>query len=167
MEEKLICNNKFKLMHHTIGLPIVLKDLPQEIIFEENTLILRPEFHVSLVCIGEIIKKHNIVIPDFEDTIINDFCEFSQNNDVSIISYTNEFKFVERDDRKAIITMCKVSNLNEFFDLINKKYLLNIEYSPTHITLYTPLSKLGIFLTDSNDIKNLTKPISNPIGRLL
>jgi hypothetical protein len=166
MEEKLIYDNKFKFRYHTIGLPVVLEDLPREIIFEENTLVLRPEFHVSLVCIGEIIKKHNITIPGFEDIIINDFCEFSQNNNINI-TYTNEFKFAERDDLKAIITMCKISNLNNFFDLINKKYLLSIEYPPTHITLYTPLSKLGIFLTDSSDINNLTKPISNPIGRLL
>ena len=60
--------------------------------------------------------------------------------------------------------MCKISNLNEFFEILNRKYGLDIEYPPTHVTLYTLESKPGIFLTDASDIKNLTKPISNPIS---
>ena len=50
---------------------------------------------------------------------------------------------------------------------MNKKYELNIEYPPTHVTLYKLPGKLGIFLTDKSDIKNLTRPIQNPIGHLL
>jgi hypothetical protein len=60
--------------------------------------------------------------------------------------------------------MCKISNLSEFFESINKKYGLSIEYPPTHVTLYVLPSKMGIFLTDSNDIQKLTEPIINPIG---
>jgi hypothetical protein len=62
---------------------------------------------------------------------------------------------------------CNVSNLDKFFELINKKYGLNIEYPPAHVTLYTLKDKLGIFLTDNDDIKKLTKLIPNPIGHLL
>jgi len=154
MDKKLICNNKFEFVHHTIGLPVSLSNLPNEIIFEDNVFLLRSEHHVSLVCIGEIIKKYNITIINLEDKIINDFCEFSQINNISPVYYTNEFKFVARDDLRSI-------------DLINKKYNLSIEYPPTHVTLYTLESKLGIYLTDSNDIKNLTIPIPNPIGHSL
>lgn len=166
MEIKFICDNKYEFVHQTIGLPIKLENLPIEIIIKDNTLVLQPAFHVSLVCIGEIIKKHNITIYDFENKIINDFCEFSNTNEIKVLNF-NDFKFVERDDLKSVIAMCEISNLNKFFDLINKKYKLNIEYPPTHVTLYILPSKHGIFLTDSNDIKNLTAPIDNPIGHLL
>jgi hypothetical protein len=167
MEIKLICNNKFQFAYDTIGLPVFLKNLPKEIVFQGDTLLLKSDFHVSLVCIGEIIKKHNITISDFKNKIINDFCEFSETSNIDKISFTNNFKFATRDDLKSIIVMCKVPNLDKFFDLMNKKYSLNIEYPPTHVTLYTPLSKTGIFLIDSNDIKNLTVPIENPIDHLL
>ena len=166
MEIKLICDNKYEFVYQTIGLPIKLENLPSEVITQENTLVLQPSFHVSLVCIGEIIKKHNITIPNFEENIINDFCEFSNINDIKILQF-NDFKFAVRDDLKSVIVMCEISNLNKFFDLINKKYGLNIEYPPTHVTLYVLPNKFGIFLTDSNDIKNLTTPINNPTGRLL
>jgi hypothetical protein len=58
--------------------------------------------------------------------------------------------------------MCDISNLNNFFDLINKKYDLQIEYQPTHVTLYTLQPNKGIFLADSGDIEKLSKPITNP-----
>jgi hypothetical protein len=164
METKSICGNKFPFEYHTISLPVSLENLPNKITFEGNDFLINPFLHVSLVCIGEIIKKHNVLIPDFEIGVINNFCEFSQNNNISVIEYTDDFKFVARDDLKSIIVMCRVPNLDKFFDLINKKYGLEIEYPPTHITLYTLPSKLGIFLTDKGDIVQLTKIIPNPIG---
>ncbi len=64
--------------------------------------------------------------------------------------------------------MCEVSNLNKFFDLMNKKYGLNIKYPSPHATLYNVLKgKSGIYLMDSDDIKNFTVPIPNPIGHPL
>jgi len=164
MDKELICGGKFVFGHETISLLVSLKDLPKEIVFEGNTLLVNDFLHVSLICIGKIIEKYNIQVTNFKDEIIKDFCEFSNENNIEPISYTNDFKFVEKEDKKTIVAMCKVPNLNKFFELINKKYKLNIEYPPTHVTLYKQPGKLGIFLTDTIDIKNLTKPISNPIG---
>jgi hypothetical protein len=168
MDKKLICENKFQfnIKNKVIGLPIKLENLPKELIVEGNTLVLKEVFHVSLVCIGKIIEKYNVSLPNFEDGIINDFCEYCRKNELKVLEY-GDFKFVEENDLKSIVVMCEISNLNKFFDLLNKKYGLSIEYPPTHSTLYTLPNKLGIFLTDTNDIKNLTKPIPNPIGRLL
>lgn len=167
MDRELICGGKFVFGHETISLSVFLKDLPKKIIFRENTFLINDFLHVSLVCIGKIIEKYNVQIPDFKDKIIKDFCEFSCKNDIKPVLYTNDYKFVEKDDKKTIVVMCKVSNLDKFFEMINKKYGLEIEYPPTHVTLYKLPGKLGIFLTDVNDIKNLTKSILNPIGHSL
>ncbi len=168
MDKKLICENKFQfnIKNKVIGLPIKLENLPSKLVIEGNTLVLKEVFHVSLVCIGKIIEKYNVSIPDFENKIINDFCEFSKTNEIKVLEYC-DFKFVTELDQKTIVVMCKISNLDKFFKTINNKYELNIEYPPTHSTLYTLPGKSGIFLTNANDIKNLTKPIPNPIDHLL
>lgn len=167
MDEKLICGGKFKYGHKAIALPVELKDLPSNLTIEDTNFVLKSSFHVSLVCVGEIIRKHNISIPDFENQVINDFCEFVRNNTVNFESYLNDFKFCAKDDKKAIIILCKIKNLGKFFDFINHKYKLNIEHPPTHVTLYTLPSRNGIFLTDVSDLKDFTKSISNPLGYLL
>lgn len=167
MERKFICeNNKYTISAtNTIVLPVLLENLPNQIIIDGDKLLLKSSFHVSLVCINEIIRKHNISILDFKDSVVKDFCNFVGENDINLLSYSNDFKFAEENDLKTVVVMCKVSNLDKFFEIINKKYGLEIEYPPTHVTLYA--LTIGIFLTDVSDIKNLTKPIPNPIGYIL
>ncbi len=160
---KFICNNKYEFQNNSIGLPVEIQNLPGQLLIEGNTLVAKNSFHVSLVCIEQIMEKYNVSIFDFEDKVISDFCEFEKNNDVKIIKY-KDFKFVSKNDKKSVVVMCEVSNLYKFFKIINEKYKLDIEYPPTHVTLYTLEGKPGIFLTDASDIKNLTKPISNPIS---
>jgi len=151
----------------TILLPVSLENLPDLVTIDGNELLLKSHFHVSLVCIKEIIRKHKVSIPDFKDLVVRDFCDFVAVNGINLLNYLEEFKFVVENDLKTIIVRCNVSNLEKFFETINKKYGLKVEYPPTHVTLYTLESKPGIFLTDLNDIKNLTKPILDPIGHAL
>jgi hypothetical protein len=162
-----VCGNKYGISaNNTIVLPVSLENLPNEIMIYGNKLVLKPSFHISLVCINKIIEKYNVSDPGFRDSVLKDFCEFVGKNDVSLLNFNEEFKFAEENELKTVVVLCKVSNLDKFFENINKKYGLNVEYPPTHVTLYSIDGK-GIFLTDSSDIKNLTKPIPNPTGRKL
>lgn len=169
MERPFICGEEKYTISKlgTIGLPVSIENLPNEINVNGNKLFLKPSFHVSLVCIGQIVKKRNISVPNFRDVILEEFCNFTRTNEINFINYSEDFKYAKEDNLKTVVVMCNVSNLDKFFDLINKKYGLNLEYPPTHVTLYAHDGKTGIFLTDFADLKNLTKPIPNSIGHLL
>ena len=168
MKNEFICGDRYTISpSNTIALSVPLDNLPSELVISGNRLVLKSSFHVSLVCIKEIIRKHNISIPNFRDEVIKDFCDFVKTNDISLLNYINDFRFAEEDDLKTVVVMCEVSNLNKLFEILNTKYGLKIEYPPTHVTLYKLEGKIGIFLTDANDIKSLTKPIPNPIGHPL
>ena len=168
MDRPFICGgNKYTISAtNTIGMPVSLSNLPSEVVVNGKKLFLKPSFHVSLVCINEIIKKHNVSVQGFRDSVVKDFCEFIAVNDIQVTQY-EDFKYAEEGELKTVIVTCGVSNLPKFFELLNQKYELDVEYPPTHVTLYAHDGKTGIFITDSNDIKNLTQSISNPIGRSL
>lgn len=162
--DKFICGNRYMLAgqrEDTIILPVSFSDFPSKIEINGYELLLKTEFHVSLVCIGKIIEKHKVTIPNFIDKIVQDFCEFTKSNAVGVLRYRNEFLFASESDLRSVVIMCDVSNLSKFFDLMNDKYGLNVKPPPTHVTLYT-LTGLGIFLTDSEDVENLTVAIENP-----
>ena len=114
------------------------------------------------MAIGKIIEKNQIEIPDFIEKIVNDFCEFLQGNSIDLLNFKDVFRFVSENERRAVIVMCNISNLDKFFEKINNKYNLELECPPTHATLYTLKLDEGIFLTDANDIEDLTKIITNP-----
>jgi hypothetical protein len=168
MSKEYICNsNKYKIggpKLDTINLPISVNKLPQKIIIGGYDLTLKSKFHVSLVCVGKIIEKNKISIPDFLNRVMDDFCSYTKNNDIDFLRYHDEFRFVSQSERRAIIAMCDISNLQEFFDLINKKYNLNVEYQPTHVTIYTLQPEIGIFITNKEDLNKLTKIIPRPAG---
>jgi hypothetical protein len=168
MERLFICGgSKYTISAtDTIGLPVFLESLPTEVNIDGNKLFLKSSFHVSLVCINEIIKKYKVTVPDFKDSVVKDFCEFTAINDIQVLKY-NGFRYSEQGNLKTVIVECEVLNLSKFFEILNQKYGLRIEYPPTHVTLYAHDGKSGIFTTDAEDIKNLTKPIQNPIGKNL
>src|SRR3989344_2773066 len=155
METQIICGNKYWLSNQTIGLAVSFKNLPEEIKVQGETFFFPTPFHVSLVYIGKIIQKYDISIPNFENKIVNDFCDFTKANNIEITSLSDEYRLVSRDGiNKTVVIMCEVSNLNKFFDFLNKKYSLNVKYLPTHITLYNTIKgKSGIYLLDSDDLK--------------
>lgn len=167
MAKRFICNGeKYEVggpKEDTIGLPVAFSGLPQTIEVEGYVLNLKTAFHVSLVCIGKIVEKHNLADPELVSKIVTDFCEFIQHTSVDLVRYREEFKFASEAELRAVVVMCDISNLDKFFDLINKKYSLNLEYPPTHATLYTLQPDVGIFLTDNDDINRLTKSIEAPV----
>lgn len=165
MPKILDINDKCNLggtKNDTIGMPVNFSGLPQEIEIAGERLYRRSSFHVSLVCIGQIIEKYQVVIPDFINKVAADFRRFSRENNISFLGCRDEFRFARQDKLSSVIVMCDISNLNKFFDLLNRKYSLNVSYQPTHITLYTRQPDKGIYLTDEDDLNKFTKLIRNP-----
>lgn len=159
-----ICdNNKYTFNDKslTISLPVSNFNLPNKIKLEENDLCLKSNFHITLVPIGKIIEKNNLKIENLSNFILKDFCDFISFNSIDLIEYSNEYRFVQEKDLRTIVVMCKVSNLDKFFKLINQKYNINIETPPTHVTLYTLYDKLGIFILDNDDLYLKTKIIND------
>lgn len=162
-DAKFICGGEtYAFGKQTIFLPVSFPNLPPTVDVEGQTLVVKPTFHVSLVCIGKIAEKYRVTIPDFENSVIKEFCEFTKEHDVSVAKFRDEWKFAREGEKRAVVEMCDVPNLDKFFNLLNTKFNLAVPYPPTHATIYTLQPNVGIFITDEEDIKNLTKPILPP-----
>ena len=103
MSKKYICNGeKYELGGTTgdiIGLPLSFKNMPQSIEVNGDKLFIRNAFHVSLVCIGKIVEKYNIQIPDFVNKVVADFCDFVQDNPIELTCYRDEFRFAQEKEQ--------------------------------------------------------------------
>jgi hypothetical protein len=151
----------------TICIPVHPEGLPEKIQVQGLDLYLPNPFHVSLVYIGQLIEKYDINIPNFKDKVVDDFCDFIRTNPMSITRYKNdEYRLASRGgDKTTVVVMCEVSNLNQFFDLLNHRYGLGLKYPAPHVTLYNTLKgQPGMYLLDKDDLRNFTVPIENPLG---
>jgi hypothetical protein len=165
MLDKYICGSKkYTIGNGTIALPVIFNALPKSLMINDCLMYLVGSFHISLVCLNEIIKKNKVSTYDFKNLVINDFCEYTKNNDVSSTNNYGEFRIVSEVNRKSLILMVEVTGLNDFFKIINDKYNLRIESQPTHVTLYASQPDSGIFITNSDDINSKTLVIDNPLA---
>jgi len=160
MESKsYICEgNKFAYSKGYIGLPVVINDLPQVIEIEGVRLQRKNSFHVSLVCVKVILAKKS----DVEQVVLDEFCRFANINDISFIRYTGEFRLAEHEDRRSLVALCEVSNLNEFLESLSIKLGIDIPHQPTHVTLFTLQPEMGIGINSPTDMEVKSTEIAMP-----
>jgi hypothetical protein len=70
---------------YTIGLPVILNDLPKTVSVEGHTLFLKNSFHASLVCIDRIAKQQGVSAENFSKNVTDDFCEFVRIHPIQLI----------------------------------------------------------------------------------
>lgn len=148
-----------------IHLPVDVdaSSLPKEILLDSDTLLLKTEFHVSLVCVTELAEA---LSQDAEQKIVHIFNSFVEKNDVAFKGFAGELRVAEKigeERRKTLVAMCIVSNIEELYNELNKQLGSNFDIQPTHITLYTLGLDRGIGLNSSEDIANMTKDITEDI----
>lgn len=131
-------------------LPVKVK-IPAEINVEGVNYYAKKEFHVSLLAVENYSETEKII------TLTK---EYLKNNDISFGKFLDEFRMANRDDRSSVVKMVKVNGLKELLDYLSKNLKINIEYPPTHVTLYTLENGLGIGINNKADLEKLTKPIN-------
>lgn len=160
MESKnYICGGtKFAYSKGYIGLPVEINNLPETVLVEGETLQKKSSFHVSLVCVKDILSKN----PNVEQDVLNEFCSFTEKKEISFIRYTGEFRFARHEERKTLVALCKVSNLSEFSESLGRKLEIALPLQPTHVTLYTLQPDAGIGLNSPVDMETKSVPVDVP-----
>ena len=146
-----ICNSdKYTYNKGYICLPIEIAPLPKTIDVDGNILNLKSTFHVSLLCIKNILEKNNR--ENLEQLIIEKFCSFISKNEISFLKFNGEFRFAQFKERKTIIARCEVSHLVEFINFLSKELSIEIPLPPTHVTLFTLQPDMGIGLNSYEEL---------------
>ena len=159
-----ICdNNKYTITStKTIILPLSLDVDPKQVNIEGSALLLKSKFHVTLLPTQQLIERYSINIPNFETSVVEDFCQYVSQNPIDLVSFSNEYRLVAQNNLKTLVVMCEVSNYEGLFALINKKYNLTMELPRTHVTIYSSEPDKGTYLINSEDILQITKVVDVP-----
>lgn len=160
MESKnYICGgNTFAYSKGYIGLPIEILNLPETIEINGETLLRKTSFHISLICVKDIVAVQSGI----EEKILSTFCSFVSKNDISFSGYTGEFRFAQDAERKSFLALCEMSGLSEFFHVLRTELGLDVPDQPTHITLYTLQPNAGIGLNSPADMEGKSVKVEAP-----
>jgi len=147
-----------------IGLVVPIPiGLPRIIRLEGYELVLKSEFHISLINAGKIaqlIDKNQQ--SKTESQIVEKFKDFVNKNHLKDYVFDNRFRLVQRDIRKSVIGMTRVPHLDEFFDGLRQHYGKDIPNQPTHITMYTLQPEKGIGILSKEELERDSKSVEIP-----
>lgn len=146
----------------TIALHFKIEGLPESVEVNGELLQKKSKFHACLISHYILRERFDIKIANFAEKVTQEFCEYIQERPIELVGLRDEFRYVEKGDKRSVIVMCEMRNLDEFFDNIKQKFMIQLDYQPTHITLYTLGLDQGIFLVDKQDMRDLTTVIACP-----
>lgn len=129
-------------------------ELPDTIKVEGLTLLKKSAFHVSLVYVQNLLA----VDPDIEKKVFNSLVAFNEKKQVSFLKYTGSFRFAQSGERKTIVALCEVSNLEEFRNHLKEELGIDIPSQPTHVTIYTLQPEVGIGLNSPKAMETMSVP---------
>lgn len=157
--DKLICNSKdFTYNKGYIALRCKNYDIPETFKVDGETLLKKDSFHISLVCIKNLLD----IKPEIESGVLEHFCNFLQENEIKFEGFTKEFRLAKHEERTSVVALCKVSNLHKFSDYLSEKIGIVVAPQPTHVTIYTLQQNAGIGLNSPEEMDEKSKPIEVP-----
>lgn len=132
--------------------------LPERVELNGIPLVKKSSFHVSLVCVKEIVLQYEAAghkdDTEFAQAILERFSRYVTKHPITFLGFRDEFRHVVRGEDESIIVVCDVSNLTQFFDELNTEYGLQIPYQPTHVTLYTLKPNVGIGISSQTNMQS-------------
>lgn len=154
--KNFICKgNTFTYSKGYIVLSVIIENLPEEVLVQGETLRRKSSFHVSLLCVKNLLSEN----AHLEQVLLDEFCSFVKDTDISFLSYTGEFRLAHDDERKSLVALCDVRNLTKLFDVLSEKLGIDIPYQPTHVTLYTLQPNMGIGLNSLTEMNSKSEVV--------
>lgn len=142
---------------------IQLQGLPEAIEVDGERLLRKSEFHISLACLKRLAPLVNPDDPSaVEAEMVELFEDFILTEPLDDFELLPEFRYVERDERAAVVVMVYVPGLLGYFDVLRERFGTELPDQPTHISLYTRQPDAGISISSATDLANDTRVVKVP-----
>jgi len=143
---------------------VALTNLPDKVRVKEYELLLKSEFHVSLICakrIAPMVDESGAT--EIEAEIVAFFLDFIKSTPLANFSVRNVYRLVKRDERVTLVGMVDVPGIEKLFAALEEKYDTKFPLQPTHITLYTLQPDAGIGILSREQLEEDSEIVQVPI----
>lgn len=137
---------------------IVLPGLPIKLKVNEFELLLKSEFHISLICVKRIAPLiDNQKASEIEAEIETFFKDFIKTIPLTDYNVSDVYRLVQREERVTLVVMVDVPGIKQFFEALEAKYGIELPLQPTHITIYTLQPEAGIGILSIEELEKDSK----------
>lgn len=126
---------------------------PSEVTWNSLRLVKKEEFHVTLLH----TKSTSNLAHVSNEELASFFDAFVANSPIKFLSFIDDFRYVEEDEKRTIAVRCAVSNLGELFAAFNTAFGIQLPKQPAHVTLYSLDKKVGIHINSEEKMESLER----------
>ncbi|MBU1293111.1 alginate lyase family protein [Patescibacteria group bacterium] len=136
-------------------------DIPEHVFVDGIELERKTSFHVSLFELPHLvafIAERTGVSPDeVEKKVLAHFLSYVAEKPITFKAFLDDFRCVEKEERKSVVVRCEIHNLNGFFEVLENEFGISVYRQPAHVTIYTLGLNKGIGLHTLEEMESLPK----------
>lgn len=153
-------NNNLDSIWFPIQSP-VFEVFPPTVAWDGQTLTKKDSFHFTVLHVETactlMLERRKLNRVEAEEKVTSFFNEFVKKYPITLVSFEDDFRFAQRDEKRTIVLRCVASNLNEFFAQLNRTLGIDMPTQPTHVTLYTLQKNVGIHIPTNQVMESLPR----------
>ena len=131
----------------------IFAPFPSLVTWNGLQLVKKEEFHVTLLHAKYSTELAGVA----NDELAVFFDSFVIKNPIELISFIDDLRYVEEDDKKTILVRCAASNLEELFVAFNAPFGVQLPTQPAHVTLYSLDKAVGIHINSDEKMESLER----------
>lgn len=140
----------------SIVLPLdhtIFSSLPAEMLWKGIRLGKKAEFHITLLH----VQKAAELAHRSREEIVSLFNAFVEGHPIRLVSFTNDLRYTEEDEKKTILVRCTVANLDGLFASLNSAFRISMPTQPAHVTIYSLDPFVGIHVNSDEKMESLER----------
>lgn len=138
--------------------PAAFSALPEIVRVFDTELVRRPEFHITLGNLHDImVRARGASSPENEQALLECFIAYVSKHSITLTRFLNDLRFAEKNERASIVVRCEVANLEDLYKAWEEVLGGPIGLQPTHVTIYSRKSGLGIGINTLPEMEALQK----------
>lgn len=123
-------------------LPVeVFSELPETVTVENETLIKKSEFHVTVVnsrAIARDLAGDDLdEIAKIEEHLQVMLSKYVRDTPIEFVSFEDDLRLAVTEERTSIAARCQMKNVEGYFERITSEYGKEYPIQPPHVSLYT------------------------------
>jgi hypothetical protein len=138
-------------------------NIPEKLEFEGEVFTKKPEFHITLLSVENIVESINRnKIEELKTEIVDEFNKFVEEFPLTEYELSDELRLVRAEGNKTVIVMAKLKGMDKLFSSLSNKHGKELPVQPTHITLYYTKDSFGIPINSYKELEKTSELIDVP-----
>ena len=139
----------------------LFQNMPDTLAVDGTELKIKSEFHISLFELEHLasflVQATEKSFEEVQENVLSIFSSYVAKKPMTFTGFLDDFRVVEKEERKSIVVRCQMENLNGFFEALESTFGASVYRQPAHVTIYTLGHNKGIGIHTVEEIESLPK----------